>query len=432
MDNGSDFLPVMFYLHGYLDVMMDPFAKQFVEQFAGRYRIVVPELDIDLERSVAILNELIEKEQPQMIVARGTDAYNAMRADWGEDVDVIAVNPFPGEGLDEIPLWKFGNIFALCSARNGLYGDSYITTLREKYPDIHLTESKAFGNNLNKVGFKQLCRLVRSVAEYRKLCGEHMSLAEFENMVRNRPTPDMPSYYRLQVWSYDNGTTFSEEIVNDTPTYRLQVNCRQAEFPSKEEALEAMSQIAVSGEENVCMFTLERLPFGVFDEEPFWLEAWTFDPAGNLIQEAPCSASHYHKAGIFGKFLGHLPEKIKCHKGDIVQIVHKYFGDYKTYMTLGIVIDTPKEVSECFETYINARETWIKDGNKPKDWTEIKAYAGSDDDEMFIQFGPYDEDWRNFTFNSTMMVVQAPENLPDGIKTKLQAWREDWLEHKDD
>ena len=59
----------------------------------------------------------------------------------------------------------------------------------------------------------------------------------------------------------------------------------------------------------------------------------------------------------------------------------------------------------------------------------MTGYEGSDDDEMFTQFGPYNEDWSNFTFNNPMSVLPAPENLPEEIKVELRSWHADWLRH---
>lgn len=428
--NSCERLPVMLYLGRYMDGMMDSVGVALQEYFVGKYRVVIPDhLDSDTRKSLLKVNEIIAKERPQIIVGVGADGYVAMLSDWDEDVDVIVVNPFLGKGLDEIPIWKFGNIFALCSTRGEYHGESYITTIRTNYPDLHLIETKAFGNELNKTGILNLISLIKKVDRYRGQCNNLMTYAEFEKMVRNRPKPDMPSYYRLKVYSYDTKDGYSRETVNDNPTYRRSISHQQAQFATKDKALAAMQDIVVSVKEDICMFRLERLPFGMFDSKPFWLEAWIYDSRGNLIEEASCSGSHYRKEGIFGKFFGHLPEKIKWREGDIVQILHSYFGDISTYIILGIVAEPPKDTHEGYEGYIYAVKQWIKDGNDPREWAQKADYEGSDEDEILIQFGPYNECWSNFTFDCPMMVLPAPENLPDEVKTELQSWHADWLRH---
>lgn len=429
MTNISENLPTMLYLHSNSDRVMDSVGAGLQEHFAGRYRFVSLDcLDVETDRSIAMVNVIIAKDRPQIIVGVGVYGDLAMLSDWDEDVDVIVVNPSVNKRLDEIPMWKFGNIFALCSEQEKYPGESYIFTLRS-YTGLHLIETNAYSDQLNKAGVKQLISLIEKVEHYRKLGNSLMSYQEFEKMVRNRPAPDKPSYYRLKVYSYDTQDGYAREIVNDIPTYRRAVSCRQAQFATKDEALAAMRDIIASAKEDLCIFELDRLPFGVFDSKPFWLEAWSYDSCGNLIQELSCSGAHYHKGGIYGKFFGHLPENIKWHKGDIVQLFHHYFGDPKTYVCLGVVAEAPKDTHEGYEKYLYAMKQWIKEGNNPNDWLEMTGYEGSDDDEMFTQFGPYNDDWSNFTFNNPMSVLPAPENLPEEIKAELRSWHAAWLRH---
>ena len=420
----------MLFLHGYMDGITDSVGAALQACFAGEYRVAVHEIaDLKVDKAMSVVNEIIAEERPQIIVGVGRDSYVAMHGDWDDDVDVIVVNPSLGKGLDEIPIWKFSNIFVLYSTRGEYHGETYIHTLRTNYPGLHLIGTKAFGKDLNKAGIQRLISLIKRVGRYRGQWIDLMTYAEFEKMVRNRPKPDMPSYYRLIVYSYDTRTAYARETVNDAPAFRRSISCRQAQFATKNKALSAMHDFVASEKEDLCMFKLERLPFGVFESKPFWLEAWTYDSNGNLLQEASCSGAHYRKAGIFGKFFGHLPEKIKWHEGDIVQILHSYFGDIKTYVALGIVAEPPKDTHEGYDNYIYAAKQWIKEGNNPKKWEKMVDYEGSDEDEMFIQFGPYNEDWSNFTFDSPMMVLPAPENLPDEVKAELRSWHADWLRH---
>ncbi|MDE6238640.1 MAG: hypothetical protein K2M54_01475 [Muribaculaceae bacterium] len=423
MDNNScEKHPVMLYLQVDRNEMTDSVGAALQKHFGGTYRVII----IDTDKSLTAVNEIMARENPQIVVAHGIAGNFVIRCDRDEDTDIIVVNPTIGEELYDIPMWKFNNLFALCSIN---CGESYFQTIRSDFSEIHVAETKDFGQDLNQTGISQLIALLKKIIRYRELGNKLMSYQEFEKMVRNRPKPDMPSYYRLKVYSYDTNEGYSREIVDDVPTYRRSVSLRQAQFATKTEAIAAMQDIVASAKEDICMFELERLPFGVFDSKPFWVEAWSYDSRGNLIQEASCSGSHYLKAGIYGKFFGHLPEKIKWRDGDIVQLFHHYFGDSKTYVCLGVVAEQPKDTHEGYDKYIYAVKQWIKDGNNPKDWLEMTGYEGSDDDEMFTQFGPYNDDWSNFTFNNPMAVLPAPENLPEEIKAELHSWHADWLRH---
>lgn len=426
MDNKyCDRLPVMLYLHGPEDGRKDAIASALQKHFSGRYRIVAPLLDRDPGLSLSLINKLIREESPRLIIGWASGGNLAIRCDRDDGIDVVVVNPLIDESLDDVPVCNYCNVFALCSTKDDVSGDSHLRAFSHDYTSVRVTATDAFGYQIDDAGKKQLFSLIEKVIEYQRLEKGMMNYEEFEDMVRQRPSPDTPGYYSLKVWTYDNDT-FSREDVNGQITYRCPLSVRQAEFSTKEEAVAAMQDIIASSAEKVCMFRLSRLPFGRFDETPFWLEAWTFDAAGRIIQESPYSATHYNESGIDGKFFGYLPEKIRWRKGQIVSILHSYFQDSRYYATLAIVVDTPKDTAEGYEDYIYATQQWIRDGNSPATWLEMTGYPGSDDDEMFLQFGPYTEDCINFTFDNPLVVFPAPADLTGDVKAELRSWYDDY------
>ena len=78
-ENGKD-LPVMMYLHGFMSGANGAKQRQLQKHFKGRWRVIVPELDADPEKSLAIIDELIEKERPEIIVGTSLGAWMAMMA----------------------------------------------------------------------------------------------------------------------------------------------------------------------------------------------------------------------------------------------------------------------------------------------------------------------------------------------------------------
>ena len=90
-ENGKD-LPVMMYLHGFMSGANGAKQRQLQKHFKGRWRVIVPELDADPEKSLAIIDELIEKERPEIIVGTSLGAWMAMMCRHGV-APLVLVNP---------------------------------------------------------------------------------------------------------------------------------------------------------------------------------------------------------------------------------------------------------------------------------------------------------------------------------------------------
>ena len=381
----------------------------------------------DGELSLPVVNDIVGKQQPQIIVGQGIVGNLAICSDRDEDTDIIVVNPTLNDELYETTLCKFDTVFALCSVG---CGESYLETIRH-FQGIRLTKTDVFNGEMNDDGIVQLIALIERVLQYRESRKKIMTLEEYEEMVRNRPTPDTPSYYSLKVWSFDKSWQWKDcfSKIGDVPCYRRPVSSRQIEFATKEEALETMNNIVGSYKSEICAFVIERLPFGIIDESPMWVEAWSYDAKGNLIQEASCSAAHQYKPGIYGKFFGHLPENRKWHNGDIVQVFNRYHGDSRTYVTLGIVDGEPDGTDEGYESYHYLVKQMIRDGKNAEDWLETTEFMGVCEDDMSVVFGPLNAAWDYFDFFNPMRVLPAPDNLPDEIKSELRFWYTDALNH---
>ena len=379
----------------------------------------------DGELSLPVVNDIVGKQQPQIIVGQGIVGNLAICSDRDEDTDIIVVNPTLNDELYETTLCKFDTVFALCSVG---CGESYLETIRH-FQGIRLTKTDVFNGEMNDDGIVQLIALIERVLQYRESRKKIMTLEEYEEMVRNRPTPDTPSYYSLKVWSFDKSWQWKDcfSKIGDVPCYRRPVSSRQIEFATKEEALETMNNIVGSYKSEICAFVIERLPFGIIDESPMWVEAWSYDAKGNLIQEASCSAAHQYKPGIYGKFFGHLPENRKWHNGDIVQVFNRYHGDSRTYVTLGIVDGEPDGTDEGYESYHYLVKQMIRDGKNAEDWLETTEFMGVCEDDMSVVFGPLNAAWDYFDFFNPMRVLPAPDNLPEEIKAELRFWYTDAL-----
>lgn len=82
----------MMYLHGFMSGANGAKQRQLQKHFKGRWRVIVPELDADPEKSLAIIDELIEKERPEIIVGTSLGAWMAMMCRHGV-APLVLVNP---------------------------------------------------------------------------------------------------------------------------------------------------------------------------------------------------------------------------------------------------------------------------------------------------------------------------------------------------
>ena len=422
MTNISENQPVMLYQQLDRDEMIDSVGAALQEHFDDTYRVLI----IDTDKSLTAVNEIIARENPQIVVAHGIAGNLAIRCDRDEDTDIIVVNPTLSDELYETPMWKFDTVYALSSVSSG---ESYLETIRHDFQGIRLTEIDVFSCEMNDDGIVQLIALIERVLQYRERRKKIMTFEEYDEMVRNRPTPDTPSYYSLKVWSFDKSWQWKEcfSKIGDVPCYRRPVSSRQIEFATREEAFEAMNGMVESYKSEICAFIIERLPFGIIDESPLWVEAWSYDAKGNLIQEASCSAVHQYKPGIYGKFFGHLPENRKWHNGDIVQVFNRYHGDSRTYVTLGIIDGEPDGTDEGYESYHYLVKQMIRDGKNADGWLETTEFMAVKEDEMSVVYGPLNAAWDYFDFFNPMRVLPAPDNLPEEIKAELRFWYTDAL-----
>ena len=82
----------MMYVHGFLSGSNGAKQQQLQKHFKNRYRVIAPELDADPDNSLAILNEIIKKEKPEIIIGTSLGGWMTYMCDSG-DADLVIVNP---------------------------------------------------------------------------------------------------------------------------------------------------------------------------------------------------------------------------------------------------------------------------------------------------------------------------------------------------
>ena len=187
------------YVHGFMSGANGAKQKQLQKMFEGRYEVIAPELDGDPDKSLAILNEVIREEKPEVIIGTSLGGWMTVMCDSGE-AKLVVVNPctFPNEELDQfkdvpqkyfckrldgaktyiltqeiLDLYKKydfqktaveqkDRIWALCSTADELLGDNHIKALTDKLSESHLVIVDDFGHQCKDAGLQHLQQLIET------------------------------------------------------------------------------------------------------------------------------------------------------------------------------------------------------------------------------------------------------------------------------
>ena len=199
-ENWKNELPVMMYVHGFLSGSNGSKQKQLQDHFEGRYRVITPELDADPDKSLAILNEIIEKEKPEIIIGTSLGGWMTLMCD-SHDAKLVIVNPstepevtlgrwlnlpqqYFCERLDGVQTYtltqevldkymkydtlgevkkKLDRLYALCSTQDELIGTRHIKMLKPIMESKHLMIVDDFGHQCRDAGMLHLFDLLESI-----------------------------------------------------------------------------------------------------------------------------------------------------------------------------------------------------------------------------------------------------------------------------
>ncbi|MDE6669405.1 MAG: hypothetical protein K2K26_06960 [Muribaculaceae bacterium] len=194
--------PTMMYIHGFRSGANGSKREQLQSHFGNRYRVIAPEVDADPEKALAIINEIIACERPEIIVGTSLGGWMTLMCDSG-DAQLVVVNPStePQKTLaqwvgEELPYFcprldgvqnytltdeiinkystyntignikeKAGRIHALCSSNDELIGDIHIRTLQPLLREDRLTVTDDFGHRCSGAGMNHLFDILESVAK---------------------------------------------------------------------------------------------------------------------------------------------------------------------------------------------------------------------------------------------------------------------------
>lgn len=192
-------LPVMMYIHGFMSGANGAKQRQLQKQFKGRYRVIAPELDGDPDKSLAIINEIVERERPVVIVGTSLGAWMALMcnsicaslvlvnpvtapqeelAHWLDEprtyfckrLDGVQTYTLTHEVLDKYGKYSLKRAIAyrggfahvLCSTKDELLGDRHIRTL-QPYMHDRMTIVDDFGHQCRDAGLTHLFEILEMV-----------------------------------------------------------------------------------------------------------------------------------------------------------------------------------------------------------------------------------------------------------------------------
>ena len=199
-------------------------------------------------------------------------------------------------------------VSAMCSTADDLLGDSHVKAPDRLDMGTAFQGSGRFRPPVQDAGMTHLYDLLELVIDRRRrMGGSPRSFSDFEEMVRTRPQPEVPGFYRLTVRSYEpdqmdlkrvyvNRQT-AEEAACDPMPFRLVrrngdvavrmmpsdrnvkvFNPDSADYATFHEAAEAMNGLV--GSKDILDFEIRHYPFGIMSQTHRYVESWMYDFRG--------------------------------------------------------------------------------------------------------------------------------------------------------
>lgn len=258
-----------------------------------------------------------------------------------------------------------------------------------------------------------------------------MTYKEFLQLACFRPHPATKGFYKLEWFKHNEDDHYSQcEIpggflweyrglsVGDIGNFEY--------YPTFEGAHSAMSQKI--GTENIDGFIIRKLGYGLLGTKDFYLHFTSYDAEGKEILHSVCSSYHYNQPGLAGKFLGRDDISAHFKLGEIVQIERSVRDSMWAKCTLGVVVGLPRSTFDFWNSYEeDVKELGRQEANEK--WFDKPSMMGSDDDEYFIQFGPYEPDMLNFTFRNAVDIRLPALHVPKEVRDMLHEYHKGYIDY---
>lgn len=251
-----------------------------------------------------------------------------------------------------------------------------------------------------------------------------MTYPEFLDFACHRPEPDTPGFYKLEWFSHVPDAAYTPKEVEGGYIWSYRENPISDKgnyeyYPTFAEAYNAMLQ--KTGTPGIYGFTILKLGYGPLGTKDFYINFRSYDAIGEEYLRSVCSSYHYNQPGPAGKFLGRDEATAHFKPGDIVQIDCYERDSMWIRPTLGVIVERPLPVTHYWESYRQDHEELGKE-DSDRQWFEAPSLTGSDEDEYFIQTGPYDPELHNFTFRNAIELHLPALPVPTPIRDLLLSY----------
>lgn len=258
-----------------------------------------------------------------------------------------------------------------------------------------------------------------------------MRYEEFRQLACCRPYPDTPGFYKLEWFKHKSDAQYLPNEILDGVIWEYQglsiCDIGNYEYyPSFGDAHQAMKRKV--GTEGIDGFVIRKLGYGPQGIKDFYIYFTSYDGEGTQILQSVCSSYHYNQPGLAGKFIGRDEKTTHFKLGDIVQYDRCERNSMWKKCTLGIVVGLPRSVEDYWELYEEDVEELGRQ-EADKKWFEEPSIAGSDDDEYFIQFGPFEPVMHNFTFRNAVGIRLPALTVPDNVRASLIGYYKDYMDY---
>lgn len=138
-------------------------------------------------------------------------------------------------------------------------------------------------------------------------------------------------------------------------------------------------------------------------------------------------------------YIGNLPENIEYHPGDIVKVNGFGWinGDIPELTDIGVVVEGPKSMKECYDEYKRLFKRWVKVGKSAKSFYEESDSCNdfSDGLDYVVQtraFSDDEEDDCPCVYSSVVELQPAPDSFSEANRAVVLSWYEQYLRKADD
>lgn len=175
------------YIHGFKSSSNSMTLQKIKNRYGYIFDFIAPDLNGDVDKSIKIINEIIEVDKPRMIIGSSLGGFYALVCD-SKDIPILVVNPcinpsehlkqYIGNGITEEEVEKFGDydvvssikskgnkVSAILCPNDEILGDTHLKLFEkirgeeEKGKKVYICKSN-FGHRAYPYGIVDICDFI--------------------------------------------------------------------------------------------------------------------------------------------------------------------------------------------------------------------------------------------------------------------------------